>query len=643
MAKKSKSPLVQQAKETAIREGYRMTNEEAEQYGRIIDCIIQARDEREKSREEFDHLSYEQTYLSNKRAAISYLVPKRNDDEVRINTGTTEKRIELTLNELLSLNLDGEVKTFDKDDNLLQDVSDIFTDLVQRTEQIEKSRDKDIFIYQELLTQPSVFVEELWIKERVEPTLKSFRTRNRCERRLVQGPQMYLGDIYLPDTRWNEQPFLIKYARLNMDEAKFLFEELNPKKWKHVKPGKYTTVGSPHEKIYRKASLESDEVEAFWYMSWPDNEVQIIVQGIPFLPLGTKYTEVFGNLGGYHITMVSLKPYGGDFAYGKPLTQSAKTLQALDNETIRNLIRKFRQALEPPTAIIGPRTFTRDIWNAGTIVHGIRKSDFERLIDHQGVTNSELAMFDLVEKKINEFLGSSQQDPLEGKTQVTATELNLAQRQAIKMLGMAVLAVMRLKDRLVMLRVRNILANYTKPIGTEFDPIQNGVKEIYARFTIEGADVGGRTGQRIIQFMDRDLTAGEKDFVFGEEQKAARQGKDFEFKGVNAKKLRDLELYFYPVVSAKERESTQVDKAMMTEMLNQAQAVSAITGRPINANKIIEKFERVYKERDLFEKDIGQLEQELGTEPEGRGTEARIGQRPRTGLSPQPMSAADIV
>src|SRR3990167_6495113 len=175
--------------------------------------------------------------------------------------------------------------------------------------------------------------------------------------------------------------------------------------------------------------------------------------------------------------MVGLKPYGYDFSYGKPLTQSAKTLQALDNETIRNLIRKFRQALEPPLGVPKGKVYSRDIWNPGAMAQGVKAGDFEKLIDHQGVTQSELAMFDLIEKKTNEFIGTSQTEPLQGKTSVTATELNLAQKNAIKMLGNSVLAVMRLKERLTLLRVKNALLNYTKPVGKQFDPLEQKIRE----------------------------------------------------------------------------------------------------------------------------------------------------------------------
>src|SRR3990167_11238632 len=211
MAKKLESPLVE--KERQLREGYEgytLTPEESEQYARIVERISDARTLRETPRDEWDKMSYEQIYLSNKRAAMSYLQPKRNDSEVRINTGVTEKRIELVLNELLAMNLEEEVETYDKNDNFLDPLSQVFTDIVKRTEQIEMARDKDIFIYQELLTQPCVYVEELWSKEELRnSTKKGFRTRYKCERNLIPANQVYLGDIFLPDTKFNEQPFIV--------------------------------------------------------------------------------------------------------------------------------------------------------------------------------------------------------------------------------------------------------------------------------------------------------------------------------------------------------------------------------------------------------------------------------------------------
>lgn len=635
------SPIIEAQKELENIKPYTLTPEESEQHGLILNRIIQARNMREMTRDEFDGMSYEQAYLSNKRAAMSYLTPKKNDDEIRINTGTTEKRIELIMNELLALNLESEVRTFDKDDQFLEDVSNVFTDLVKRSEQIELAKDKDIFIYQELLTQPSVYVEELWIKEKLQnETKKGFRERYRADRRLIQGVQMYLGDVNLPDTRFNEQPYLVKYCRMSYSEAKYLFESLNPTAWKSVQPGAYQSVGSVSTPLYRKGSLNNNEVECFYYMSYPDNEAQVYVNGIPFLKVGTKYTEVYGKLNGYHITMVSLKPYGSDFAYGKPLTQSAKTLQALDNETIRNLIFKFRQALRPPIGIKGGKMWSRDIWNPGSQQLNVKPDDFSKLIDHQGVNQSEFGMYDLIQKKINEFIGTSQTEPLQNKTGVTATELRLAQENAIKMLGNSVLAVIRLKERLTLLRVKNLLVNATKPVGEELDPVSKGIKKVYAQFSLDGADIDGRDGTRSIQLMDRPITRDEEKAIFMAEQRSRKEGKPIEIKTVNVPALMDLELYFYATVTAKPRESSDLDKTLLTEMLGQAQSITAMTGRPVNPNKVIDKFERVHRERDLFEKDAPQMMQELGVTEGQPGAGLKPTQPPRPTINTVRQSKA---
>ena len=58
---------------------------------------------------------------------------------------------------------------------------------------------------------------------------------------------------------------------------------------------------------------------------------------------------------------------------------------------------------------------------------------------------------------------------------------------------------------------------------------------------------------------------------------------------------------------------------MMTELINQGSMITQITGRPMKSNKLIDKFERTYKETDLFEKEaptsLNQLNEEMGQTP----------------------------
>ena len=602
----AKSPVV--AAETGQDEpGYSFTEEEQLQYGAITKRIVRSRNEREQARDEFDGLSYTQNYRANKRAAMSFLTPKKNKNEVRISTGTTEKKIEIVLSELLAMNLTGEIRVFDRDDNLMRDLGISLSDIVQRTNQMENYEEKRREIYTELLTQPSVFVEEIQAKQPNGMMM--------CEKHLVMGTQMFLGDMNLSHTKWNKQPYLVKYWRGSHAEAKLLFEDLNPDKFKLVNKGGYgsklTGMGlSPGSDLYRANSLEDEEVEAFIYMSYPDDEVQILVNGIPMLDVGEKYTKHFGDFGTYHITMVPLKVLSGDFAMGKSLQQSAKTLQALDNEIIRNMVRKFRQAIEPPIAS-RVKFASRDIWSAGKINHGIKASDFEKLTDHQGVTQSEFAFYDLIEKKTNEFIGAMQETPLQGKSKTTATEFLLAQKQAIKLLGNAVLAATILEQRLTFLRAKNALLMYTKPVRRKLDPIQRKINDVFQRFTIDDADLEGTRGTRVIQLMDRSLTPEEKQAVFQVERRSDKVGKPVRYKFVNMRAVAGLDMYLYPTAVSKPKDSSELDKAMFGDMMIQASDVMKVTGARPKPARVVAEFERVWRVRDFFEKGSTALEQEL--------------------------------
>ena len=612
----------------APRETYHLDDSEKEQYNVILERIINARNDREQARDKFDGMTYEDAYLSNRRAAISYLAPKKNDEEVRVNTGVTEKRIEFVLNELLAQNLTAEIRAFDSDDNVLDEAGNTFSDLVERTEQMENAKEKDIFILYEFLTQPSVFVEELWIDETKDTGRRSLMKRKRCDRRLVQGVQMYLGDINLPDTRFNEQPYLVKYARMPYARAKMTFGHLD--NWQYVPCGPYNSIVPISRDLYRNNTLTKDEVEVYYYWSYPDNEFQLLINGIPMYPPGEKYSKHYPDLGRYHIDMVTLKPLGSDFAYGKPLTASAKTLQALDNETVRNMIRKFRQAIEPPTATTSGKIFTKDIWNAGAMTFGLDADDIKPLIQHQGLTPAEFSFHDLVEKKINEFVGTSQIEPLQNKSATTATELVLAQKHAMKMLGLAVLGAMRLKSHLAIMRVKNILANYTKGSGKSVDPITKKLRTMYASFALEDTDLGnGAVGTKRIMFGDQPISREQKLSEFAQEERSKDEGKPVRFKHVNIPALKNIKAHFYANVVPKENESSQLDKIRFMDKLKQMGMVTQITGLPVNPGKVVEGFEKVHKDRGLFQKEapqpmMGQPQQQQGNQQVPRDNPATM-------------------
>lgn len=614
------SPIITQKEELADKQvSLPMDARESEHYALIFERIIRARNHREQTRDEFDDMTYEQDYLANKRAAISYLTRKKNDDEVRVNTGTTEKKIEFVFNELLDLNIQSDVAAYDQDDNKLVALGNAYSDIVRRTEEIEQADEKDLWIFTELLTQRAVFVQELW-NERKTATVgkkRTFKKTGRPERRLWQGIQVYLGDIFLPDYRFQEQPYLVRYARMTYEMGKTIFGDLE--RWNYVTPGAYMQISPLSSVLYRRGALMAHEIEVWEYVDAPNREHQLVINGVPQLEVGS---DLPWEWDGYDMEMVSLKPTSNDWAYGKPLTASAKALQGLENETLRNIIRKMRQALEPPMGIIGGKTLTRDIWAPGTVVQGIRKDDFQKLIDHAGVTRSEMAMMDFINTKIGEFIGTSQMSSLAGRSRITATEYSLILQQAAKMLGNAVIAIIRLKNKMTMLRVKNINQHYLNPIGQEVDPITKKLRDAYASFSIDNVALNnGKMGTRVIKLMDKSLSDEEKMSLFKEEQASAKAGKNVEFKGINVKIIKDIDLYFHINSISKPKQTNDLDRAVFTDKLAQGVQVSQITGMPLNKQKVVDSFEKVWKEKDFFEKNAPQASMPGGMPPEMGGGE----------------------
>jgi len=108
-----------------------------------IDRLNKARDQRNQANKYFDGMDFVQDYVTNENAKNTYLRPKMNDGEVRVDVGTAEKKIEAIQNELLTMNLQPEVRAFTTDDQEIMELGNDFTDIIKRTNEIEKDEEND--------------------------------------------------------------------------------------------------------------------------------------------------------------------------------------------------------------------------------------------------------------------------------------------------------------------------------------------------------------------------------------------------------------------------------------------------------------------------------------------------------------------
>ena len=588
----------------------------------LLERVTQAKNQRRQSLRRFDDLTFDQDYVANEDAINAYLRPKKNDDEVRVVTGTTEKKVEVVVNELLSYNFQHEVFAFDKQDLEVQELGDDMGDMVTRTNEMEQDEDLRVDALFELIGQRAVFVEEY-----LEEKMTNNMLIKRCKKRLYSGLQVFLGDINLPFYRFNEQPYIVIYDKMNYWTAKSLFG--HNKNFDYVMPGmdmENDWYGGDFN--WRLANLSNMQVEIIKYQSAFDNELQWWINGVPMEEFGTKLPWEHE---GYNMVMSVAKRTSSNLAYGRPLTSSLKYLQGLKDETIRNLIRKFRQAVNPPKGVSSTgKIYSKDILEAGKITYGIGKDVMHNLVDHNGLTNGDTAMLEIINQIADEFASSSAQNQgIKELSNPTATQIIEQKKAAVKMLGLIVYGWTRVIKQLTMLRIYNLIENFTEPEGKEYDAVSQVMSDVYAKFTLKNATLSSeKEGNKIIQFNDRSLTPDEEDGLLEFEQQQEQLGNPTEVKFVNAKILRTVPITWYVVVTPKPKEDSALHQLMFADKFKQGSELSVAIGEPLNPSKWKQEYESTWRMKDAFAKPMNmpmQIDPETGQpmQPEGMGDMGR--------------------
>lgn len=596
--KKSRELTLQKAQQT-------MSPAEYAQHQKIIERMDRAKQLRNQSHKYFDGMTFEQTYATNEDLKNTYLTPKLNSTEVRVNTGTSEKKLDAIKNELLTMNLVHDVRAFDQEDLEIQELGDDMGDIVTRTNQQEKDEDLWEEIIDELLSQPIVYIRETF---QTQTLRNNTQTIAMAKKELVPALKVFPASWTTPAHLWDTQPYVIIYDRLQYEQAEALLAKTYPN-FKHVRPNKRQReeyLGGVYN--YQFGELQDGEVELITYESLPDNEYQIYANGVPLLAPGSPLPYNYNH---YDIRAYTVKTMSRNFLAGRPFTMMAKTMQAVANETIRLLIRKFQQALEPPMATPKGKIYAKGIWDPGAITQGLRKSDFEKLIDHNGVTEGEFAMYKLIEQKTEEFIGTPNiAQGMQGSREMSATEVLTVQKQFIKQLGYTVAALSRMKRDLTELRIYNIMENYLDPIKRKMDPMTKEVQEIYRSFTLENSNFSNnRKGRKIIKLSDKSLTPPEEESLKDFEDEQEKLGKPIRIKFVNRNVLKSFSISWYVNVSMQDKEGTSLDKVIFQDQLTQAAMITKVTGKPMNPDVVTETFERKWKAKDWFNVEVPEGEQ----------------------------------
>lgn len=585
----------------------KLTDNEIEQYARILRRFEYAKEQREQRTRYFDGMSYVEDYITNENTANTFITPRANDTEVEVNTGTSERKIDAIKNEIMSVDFKSIAKAYDEFDRQVTELGDDITNIAHQTYGQERDPQRDdtnMEIVDQLLTQRGVFIQETI-------STRTFRRGKQiieqCQTRVISGLKVFPGSLTLSPFRWNLQPFVVIYDRYDYDTAKSLYGHLPnfAKVQPQGAPQRQEYLGEQYE--YRFGTLSNGEVEVITYESLPDDEYQVIINGVPMFPPNYKLPWSYP---GYDVQFFVNKPMGIDWLYGRPTTAMAKTLQAFSNEYLRLLIRKAQQAVEAPLGVEkSGKIYTKDMWNPGAITQGLKKDAFHKLIDHEGVSNADFAMYNLIEQKIEEFIGTPNiAQGVQGSRDISATEVLTLSKQFIKSLGILFFARLRIERTLLEMRTYNILDHYLSPVKRRLNTNTNTPFDVYRSFEIDQAQLeNNQLGKKTIYMVSEDPSPEELKQVYEFEKNQELIGNSVRIHFLNIKKLKEVPKYWKFDAYMQDKDGTTLDKVLFQDQFGQAVQIANAEGNPVlaqslNIGIIKESYERKWKAKDWFNK-----------------------------------------
>ena len=628
------------------------SNTEKEYISALQSKLETAQKNRDQNHEEFDNLDFISYWKANEKGANTTIEATSNKGETQFQSGTLRTKMIGLLSSWTTLNMRAEVSAFTEQEILINNLGSSMEDIINKTQEVENDREKQVLRQYELLKQGYVFVEDLWEtkwevikkvikgffgqKKGVEWSTKIKKAMGMPKRKILSGLSVYLGDMrqYFSDA----QPYMFTVEYMTYDAAKELYGTWEM--WEYVSKSKSSLAGTDLSMVsntWRLLENEEGEVEVIRYQNKPANEFQIVLNGVPMLPLGFPLTEICKD--GYTIVQQNLEPIRHDFAYGKSFIFKNKNLVAVLDMMMKLAVLKTKKSFLPPMLNLSQRIISRDIMMPAKITRGVRPNDLVPLSDKdsQGVTASEFNMVEKVTQFIDRntisqtFTGSK-----EPGGNVTATQIRELQRQAAIMMGLMELAASLLEKKLCIKRLGLILDKWFDPIDSTVDEVRNVIKNRY-RFVSQSKNIEGRgKGVRITTAMEGGATPEQSNMAAKNLEKDMRM--PVELNIIDSELIKTIQLIWLITVSSKPKKSSEFSKAMFNEMvLNAANLAQMGMISPLSKDYMDRRFAEIWEEDPSKMFDRGQQgATQMGQPAPGGGQEAPQHQvKPQVNIKPQ--------
>jgi hypothetical protein len=550
-------------------------------------------------------MTYQQYWQKNEDLANIKIKPKINKSDIQYQTGTLRTKMFAFLSSLQGLNLKGDILAYDENDILLNNLGVALEDTIDKTNELDEDEEKRMIRQYEMLKQGHVFLEEIWDdsdiieKKPIENYGGQFRgikikrkqaeNNGRATRNIVAGLQVYLGDL----TKYliSEQPYIFTAQTERYDDAKRKYGSFEM--WQYVskklKPWSGDSDKAMSNNSWRFMDTQDEWVEIIKYQDKPNDEYQIIINGVPMLPIGFPFPWGYKE---YNITQQNLKPIRHNFAYGKSFIFENKNPVQLLDEMMKLALLKTQKSFTPPYLNISGRVISSQVLMPGKISMGITPGTLIPISDKetQGVTSSEFAMIQELIKETDRNTISQTFTGQRESGQVTATQIVELQRQARLMMGVLIMTASLLEKKLTELRLMNILRNWFNPIDEKIDEARNVLKNKYRIVSRQRSIEGEGTGLRFVVPTEEMPTSEE--IRTTEEKMGNEIGMPVRIIVLNPKELAQAKMTWLVSVNPREKRSSELGKLMFKGMVMDA----AELGLRMNPSYVEERFAQVWEE-----------------------------------------------
>jgi len=586
---KNTSPVLDEVKRDEVIPEIIYKAEERDYIAGLQVRLERARIQRNKTHKEFDGLTYLQYHERNILDSISATKDKKNEGESDFQSGTIRKKLFTFLAQVNNLNLSADISAFKSDQSRVQRLGDAMEDIILKSDENQAIAGDDegkMARQLEVLTQGTVFVEEMWEqewgwkKELNRPFDGSISglewTNNRVKlfegprRHIVTGTAVFLGNITLyPIER---QPYIFTVENKDWGEAEAEFGHWE--RWKHVNREKRTVMdnqkpASMFDNTWTLGELKKGQVEIIRYQARKDNEFQLIISGVLMLPVGFPLSAISPS-GEYTITQQNNEMYHAKFAYGKSTTSTLSRNVAVLDEMLKLGVLATQKAFMPPRINATGRTLSQRVFMPGQLTRGIQPGQV-RPIDEteaRGVTASEFAFMKEIKDTIDAqttsqtFGGGTE----EGK--VTATQILETQRQAKIILGITIFAMTTLEKKLTMLRLPNIFANWFDPEDEVVNEAKTGLVNKFRTISVTRSIESEGIGRRITEVNPNVPTAQE---IFDFEEKATKEeGAPVRKIVISPEEIKTMKLTWVVNIVPREKKTSELSKVLFGAQVREA-------------------------------------------------------------------------